>query len=89
MSESPGKHPETQEMRAERDCKAVERLLSCQACKTKPSMAEHPGKRITSTFPTKMAREMATCWRNVPPGSRAWVDNFNGKRGLPALVMFH
>jgi len=59
MSVSPGKHPETQEMRAERDCKAVERLLSCQACKRKPSMAEHPGKRIASMFLTNTVREMA------------------------------
>lgn len=88
MSESPGKHPEMQETRAERDRKAAEKLLSCQACKRKPSTAERPGERIATTFLTNMVRDVSAYQQKARPGSRAWVDNLDGKGSLPAWVMF-
>lgn len=74
--------------RAERDRKAAEKLLSCQVCKRKPSMAECPGERIATMFLTNMVRDVSAYQQKAHPGSRAWVDNLDGKGRLPAWVMF-
>lgn len=66
-------------------CREAELLPSAQI---KPSMAERPGERIATTFLTDMVRDMSTYQQKVHPASRAWVDNSNGKGGLPAWVMF-
>lgn len=35
----------------------------------------------------KKKKKVAICQQKVPPGSRVWADNLNGKGGLPGLVM--
>lgn len=34
----------------------------------------------------KKKKKVAICQQKVPPGSRVWADNLNGKGGLPGLV---
>lgn len=90
MSESPGKHHEMQEIRAERDHKAVEKLLPTVQKKAKQGWTSWKRNYLKIFFLSKMAKKkkkkVAICQQKVPPGSRVWADNLNGKGGLPGLV---
>lgn len=89
MSESPGKHQEMQEIRAEisklwRSCSPAKRAKESQTWLNIMEKELPP-----FFFLSKMAKKkkVAICQQKVPPGSRVWADNLNGKGGLPGLVM--